>query len=55
MGLSYAEVVQELHHLGTEVSDTIRQAPFPPNIEGNSAEMAREGRDLLEPGPSPEA
>ena len=55
MRLSYVEVVQERHHIGREVANTVVQRPFPAHIEGYGAKVAREGRDLLEPPPTPEA
>jgi hypothetical protein len=49
------QVVQERHHIGREVANTVVQRPFPAHIEGYGAKVAREGRDLLEPPPTPEA
>src|ERR687897_1416013 len=48
-------MLQECHHVGCKVGDAVAQVPFPPHIEGDGAEMAREGRDLPEPPPTPKA
>src|SRR5215208_4958356 len=55
VGLLYAQVPEQRHHVGDEVGDPTSQVPLPPDVEGDGLEVAREGRNLPEPRPAPEA
>src|SRR3712207_2922630 len=48
-------MVQKRHHVSHQVGDALAQVPLAPDIEGDGAEVTREGRDLLEEPPAPEA
>ncbi len=55
MGLAHPEMIQERHHVGSEVGDAVLEPPLPPGVEGDRLEVAGEGRNLLEPPPATEA
>ncbi len=55
MRLLDTQVVQEGHHLPREVPYATSEVPLSLDVEGHGAEAAREGGDLLEPAPPPEA
>src|SRR3712207_7197917 len=48
-------MVQKRHHVSHQVGDALAQVPLAPDIEGDGAEVTREGRALLEEPPAPEA
>ncbi len=55
VGLAHPEMIQERHHVGSEVGDAVLEPPLPPGVEGDRLEVAGEGRNLLEPPPTSEA
>ena len=55
MGSSHIEVLQERHHVGGEVVYPAVKILLSADVEGDGAEVVREGRNLLEESPPPEA
>src|SRR5215208_2075724 len=47
-------MVNKVHYIVGKLPDATLQVALPPHVEGDRAEVTREGRDLLEPSPPPE-
>src|SRR3712207_2723166 len=48
-------MLEERHYVGCKIRDATLESPFSSNVEGDGLEVAREGRNLLEESPPPEA